>query len=199
VKFRDSIHQIIVQQTAEGDEIAFNKLFELYRNRLYSYMIKITKSKEVAEEATLDVFLKIWKMKSSLNEINNFEAFLFRLAHNKAIDYQNTAKKSQLYQQQIWSDMEDLVIETNHADENILKIETERNIKLSINKLSPQRQEAFRLSREEFLSYDEIADRMQISKHTVRNHIASSLEFIKSRLEDATVLTSLIVISSTLC
>lgn len=180
-----------------GDESAFNHLFERYRNRLYSYLLKATKSKETAEEATLDVFLKIWNARNILPEIANFEMFLFRVVHNKAIDYIRRAKASPLIQQEIWSDLEKLA-DTNTADQKLLNTDTEIAINTAIDHLPPQRKEAFRLSREEFLSYDQIAERMNISRNTVRNHISAALQFIRGHLDNGAEIASIIMLTSKL-
>ncbi len=77
----------LLLKIAEGDQVAFSVLFEQYRNQLFTYLLKITKSAETSEEIVLDVFLKIWHGKEAIVEIENIEAFLFRVAHNKAIDF----------------------------------------------------------------------------------------------------------------
>lgn len=177
-----------------GDEKAFNELFSLYRNRLYAYLVKVTKSKETAEEATLDIFLKIWNARHVLGEINNFETFIFRVVHNKAIDYLRMAKRSRLQQQEIWLDIE-AQLHAAHADEQLLKRETEAAIRAAVSRLSPQRQEVFRLSREEFLSYDEIAEKMNLSKNTIRNHLSSALSFIRGHLDEGLDIATLILLA----
>ena len=53
---RNTNDKLLLALISNGDEKAFNMLFEKYRNRFYNYLVKITKSKEIAEEATLDVF-----------------------------------------------------------------------------------------------------------------------------------------------
>lgn len=180
---------------SNGDEKAFNQLFALYRNRLYAYLLKVTKSKETAEEATLDIFLKIWNARHVLGEINNFETFIFRVVHNKAIDYLRIARRSRLQQQEIWLDMEARLC-TAHADENLLKTETEAAIRKAVSRLSPQRQEVFRLSREEFLSYDEIAERMNLSRNTIRNHLSSALSFIRGHLDEGLDIATLLLLAT---
>jgi RNA polymerase sigma-70 factor (family 1) len=180
---------------AKDEEKAFNLLFERYRNRLYSYLVKTTKSKETSEEATLDVFLKIWNARQMLHEVANFEAFLFRVVHNKAIDYIRKAKSSRLVQQEIWTDLEKLAA-TDTADQKILNADTEAAINIAIKKLPTQRKEAFRLSREEYLNYDEIAERMEISRNTVRNHVSAALQFIRAHLDNGPEIATLIVLTS---
>ena len=51
---------------AGGDEWAFAKLFEYYRNRIYSIAIKLTNSTSIAEEIVQDAFLKIWLKRADL-------------------------------------------------------------------------------------------------------------------------------------
>jgi len=185
---------VLLLQVKEGDEKAFNIIFERYRNRLFSYLVKATKSRESAEEATLDIFLKIWNARYMLDEIVNFEAFLFRVVHNKALDCIRKAKTDRLVQLQLWDELGALA-STNTADQKILSAETEAAINAIITSLSPQRQTAFKLSREEWLSYDEIAERMKISRHTVHNHITSALQYIRKNLQKGTEITGILILT----
>lgn len=111
------------------------------------------------------------------------------------MDYVRKAASNRLVQQEIWEDLEKLVSETT-ADQKILSAETELAINTAINKLPPQRQMAFRLSREEWLSYDEIAERMHISRNTVRNHIVAALQFIRGNLDKGTEIATIILLTS---
>lgn len=185
---------LLLTLTGRGYEKAFSLLFERYRDRLYSYLVKITKSKESSEEIVLDVFLKIWTARAALHEINNFEAFLFRVAHNRAIDFLRQVQRHQHEQVAIWDAMQHL--KASMTDELLLKADTEKIIQVAVKQLSPQRQEVFRLSREEYLNYDEIAERMQLSKLTVRNHLSAALQFIRTNLDKGTELAILLVLVS---
>jgi RNA polymerase sigma-70 factor (ECF subfamily) len=185
---------VLLSRISEGDEKAFNLLFESYRNQLYNYLFKTTKSKETAEEATLDVFLKIWNARHMLHEIQNFEAFLFRVMHNKSLDYLRRAKTSPLIQSEIWADLEKMA-STSRADEKLLTTDIENAINTAIYNLAPQRKEAFRLSREEYLSYDEIAERMKISRNTVRNHVSAALKFIRDHLDNGPEIATIIILT----
>lgn len=173
--------QELLEQIAASDQKAFDLLFGRYRNRLFSYLLKVTKSRETAEEIVLDVFLKIWQGRSLLNEIDNFEAFLFRIARNKALDFLRWTQKRQTAQIELWNRMqEDSIAES--ADNKLLLRHTEEAIQYAVKQLSPQRKMVFQLSREHGLTYEQIAERMHISSHTVRNHLAASLQFIRSHL-----------------
>jgi len=74
-------------QIAEGDESSFQRLFERHRDKLFNYLFSIVKSREIAEELVIDVFLRLWIGRELLTEIQNMDAFLHKVAYNKAIDF----------------------------------------------------------------------------------------------------------------
>jgi DNA-directed RNA polymerase specialized sigma24 family protein len=69
-----------------GDECAFERIFELYKSRLVSYLIVFTKSTEEAKELTQEIFLKVWMACEKLSAIESTESYLF-VWTNKALDY----------------------------------------------------------------------------------------------------------------
>lgn len=168
----------LLLKLSQGDQVAFKTLFEKYRNQLFSYLYKITKSTETSEEIVLDVFLKIWHGRESVSEIENFDAFLYRVAHNKAIDFLRSIKKNPAAQQEVWNLMQE-PRSADDADCKLLLKSTEAIIDEAIRKLSPQRQKVFYLHHHHGFTNEEIAQRLNLSKNTVRNHLFASLEFIR--------------------
>jgi RNA polymerase sigma-70 factor (ECF subfamily) len=164
-----------------GDEYFFNLIFEKYRNRLFAYLFKVTKSRETAEEIVLDVFLKLWHGREAVTEIENLEAFLFRVAHNKAIDFFRAAKRNPTMQQEIWESITE-AISYETADKKLLDKNLEAIVESAVNQLSPQRKKVYYLRNSEDLSYGEIASALNLSSNTVRNHLAASVQFIKEFL-----------------
>ncbi|MCS3800605.1 RNA polymerase sigma factor [Niastella sp. OAS944] len=59
----------LLQELACGNEKAMRQLFALYRDRLFFYITRITKSEQIAEELVMDVFMKIWTGKEMLAEV----------------------------------------------------------------------------------------------------------------------------------
>lgn len=165
----------------EGDEFYFNLIFEKYRDQLFSYLYKVSKSKEIAEEIVLDVFLKLWHGREAITEIQKLESFLYTVAYNKAIDFFRAAKRSPLLQQAVWDVLSD-VATTDSADAHLRERNLEILIREAIGQLSPQRRKVFELRQEHGLSYAEIAQTLNLSTNTVRNHLAASVEFIKEHL-----------------
>jgi DNA-directed RNA polymerase specialized sigma24 family protein len=81
----DTVENQLLLQTAQGDQIAFTQLFDAYHHALGAFVFGIIKSREVAEEVVLDVFLKIWTTREVLAGVQNFKAYLFTISRNAAI------------------------------------------------------------------------------------------------------------------
>jgi RNA polymerase sigma-70 factor (ECF subfamily) len=175
--------QLLLKQISEGDEAAFNSIFSQYRDRLFVYLLTITKSKETTEEIVLDVFMKLWLGREIVTEIQNLQSFLYRIAHNKAIDFLRSAQRNPIQQNEIWEAIQSSAGETA-SDHLLNRHNAEATLNEAVEQLSPMRQKVFQLSREEGMSYDEIAGQLNLSRNTVRNHVAASLEFIRKYLQD---------------
>ncbi|GGA89783.1 RNA polymerase sigma-70 factor [Puia dinghuensis] len=171
---------LLLQQIAQRDENAFKALFDLYKDRLFLYINGIIKSKEVSEEIVMDVFLKIWLGKEIVNQIENFDAFLFRVAYNKSIDFLRSAARDPKLRDLVWHEMQ--VAGGLNADEQVITREYENKLREAIGLLSPQRRLVYQMSREKGFSHNAIARQLQLSKHTVSNHIVESQRFIRAYL-----------------
>lgn len=172
--------QELLQLLAEGNEKAFKTLFDTYRNRLFYYISRFIKSEQVAEELVMDVFMKIWMGKELASQINNFDAFLFRIAHNKSVDFLRSAAKDSRLQELLWEEIQ--VASHERADTSMVAKEYEEKIREAISLLSPQRKKVYSLSREQDLTHDQIAQQLSISKATVNNHIVEAQRFIRNYL-----------------
>ncbi|NJK94039.1 MAG: hypothetical protein HC905_03115 [Bacteroidales bacterium] len=62
-----------------------------------------------------------------------------------------------------------------------------------LDQLSPRQREIFYLSREKGLSHDAIAEKLNISANTVKNHLVSSLKFLRSNLDNSLLINILFV------
>lgn len=171
---------LLLQQIAQGDQAAFNRLFERHRAKLYDYLFDITKSREIAEELLMDVFLKIWYGRELAPQIQNVDAFLGRIAHNKAINFLTTTARRKHLQQLVAYGMAASV--ENAAEQILEEKEYQQFLQEALTQLSPQRRLVFTLSREKGLTHDEIARELQLSRQTVKNHMTEALKSIREFL-----------------
>jgi RNA polymerase sigma-70 factor (family 1) len=169
----------LLLRVSEGNENAFRQLFNTYRSKLYSYILKITESKETAEDTVHDVFLKIWITREKLPEIQNINAYLYRMAHNRAYNGLRRMAKETL----VMAELEKGTgYESSDPNDKLVRKEVRQFIHDAINKLTPQQKEVFRMSREEGLKQKEIAQRLNISIFTVKKHLTDALNFLRKEI-----------------
>ena len=184
------VEKDILLQVSQGDELAFRHLFLHWHQLLAGYVFRITESKILTEEIVQDVFLKIWMTRETLGEVENFKHYLIVVSRNQSFDVLKKQMKETL-QKRDWE------------KENILKVAVETDqsnfsslIDDAIDNLPPRRKEVYLLSRHERLTYKEIADRLSISKESVKTHLklatSSISTFIRSHMPDFTIFAAIL-------
>ena len=91
-------NKAILKELSLGSESAFEDLYKLYFKSSFDLALYITKSKYLSEETVSDVFALIWKNRSKLSDIKDWEAYLYIMVRNKAFYYR---KKSKLVKQSL--------------------------------------------------------------------------------------------------
>lgn len=184
--------ETLLQEIAAGNEQAFNVLFNRHWDHLYNYMMRITKSHHVAEEIVVDVFLKIWTGRELVPHIQNMDAFLSKVAYNKAMNFFQLSARSKRLQKVISQSMEQSP-EAYPADQKLLDSESLNTMQLTIQKLSPRRRKIFTLSREQGLTHEQIASELNLSLQTVKNTMSDALSALRSMLHVSVVILLLLV------
>ncbi len=185
----------LLEQLSNGDEQAFESFFTAYYNRLFQYIFGFTKSRQVTEELVMDVFLKIWLGRSILPEINHFDSFLFRVAHNKSIDFLRAVARDPSFKDLLWDQIQ--FANNDQSDSKLMTQEYEKKLREAISLLSPQRKKVYQMSREEDMNHDQIAAKLNLSRHTVNNHIVEAQRFIRNYLSKNLDLTYLLLLAQT--
>jgi RNA polymerase sigma-70 factor (ECF subfamily) len=168
----------------------FERLYLLYYPKLVRFTREYVLSEEDAENIVQDVFLSLWEQKSQWMLIQHIHAYLFRLAKNKCIDFlrhkiTHAEKQQQLHHLKT-HEFQYRLRSMEQFDESIL-YEKELNILIrqAIQSLPERCREIFILSRFEELNHQEIANRYQISPHTVNNQISLAIKKIKDYLKSS--------------
>lgn len=161
-------------------ELLFNDLFRTYEYPLYTLALRLSKDDCVAKDIIQDVFLALWNMRGKLNEINNIEAYLFRMTRFKVIKHLRKVSADNNLKESIWTAMKDLV---EDGTARIEAREFQSVLVAAIEHLPPKRKHVYLLKASEGKTYKDIADEMNISQHTVKNHLSSAAQSIRVFLE----------------
>ncbi|MDO6430075.1 RNA polymerase sigma-70 factor [Flavitalea sp. BT771] len=177
---KEHITPELLRKITAGDENAFRSLFDLYKNNLFDYLIGIVKSRQVAEELVMDIFLKLWLGREWIADIEHIEPFIKKVAYNKAIDFLRYAARNQKLQHIIAREMAGEV--DRSLEMQLLEKDYQHIIQEAVRQLSPQRRLVYTMSREKGMTHDEIARELNLSIHTVSNHTKEALRSIRGFL-----------------
>ena len=172
---------MIIAQVAGGDQLAFRKLFDVYRNKVFTYAIRYLKSREQAEEIVQNVFLKIWLKRDSLIEIKNFGGYLRTVTNNATLDA--LKKRASEYKHkneslQEWSDLD------NATEEAIFSKDAQSYVNQALDKLPKQQRLVYQMCHIEGLKQKEVAERLNISPLTVKVHLREAIKGLKVLLKN---------------
>ncbi len=171
----------LLQRLAAGDQQAFEVLYEFYSQKVYGYIESIVKSPEAAEEITVDIFLKLWIDRERFCEITNLGGFLRTVSRNKALDH---LKVTARLRKRIEAYRYDMAARfANAADSGLLTKEVLQIREESLARLSPRRRKIFLMHREAGLSHREIAEKLNLSPHTVKKTISQALASIHEHFQ----------------
>jgi len=170
-----------VKRLVNGDKDAFCELYAAYKTGVVRFAVRMLKSMDLAEDVFQDAFTVIWQSRQFINPDIPFSAYLFTIVRNRVLNILREDEKQDIIKTAMLSRLqqyEDITNETILVNDLILLIEKAKN------NLTPQQRNVYELSREKHLSHQEIADRLHISKNTVREHITEALKQIRIFLND---------------
>lgn len=170
-----------LEKISQGDEQAFRTVFDAYRNKIYYFLQALLDNQAAAEEITQEVFVRIWTSREKLTEVTNFNAYVFVVARNRALDYIR-ATASERTMKSEWLRRSHL--QANYTEEDIDLKESKKLIEQAVALLPQQQARVFRLNKEHRLKRHEIARELNISENTVRNHLAKAVKFIQDYLDE---------------
>ena len=180
----------LLRLAADGDEAAFIEIFNSYKNKLYSFLLRITKSEEQSLDFVQDIFMKLWINKANLSSIDNFSSYIFRAAQNQAINsFKRIMAENCILKIKPVAHMTDDSIEAN-LEYKLLQTK----LKEVVKKLPPQQRLVYTLSREQGLKHEEIAKQLNLSTSTVKNHMVQALKTIKEFLRNNMELNKVILL-----
>lgn len=171
--------QHLFKRIATGDEQAFREIFHHCNARLHPFVLKLTRSESAAEDIVQETFLRLWIHRSEVGDMDRPLAWLYKVASNISLSWlRSHAAELRRIQK--------MNIRTHSSKEQVIEQLSLKEIQMliaqAVELLPPKRQQIYRLSREQGLNYKEIAEKLQVSPHTIKNQLVSALRFIKEYL-----------------
>ncbi len=170
----------ILRYLHQTDDTKFmESLFKTHYAALCRTAFRIVNDRDTAEDLVQEVFMKVWNNRRTLEINSSLKAYLHRSAINTALNYLEKNKR------QVNMESEDLlnISPASHSLEEHLSFkEVETRVDEAINALPPACRTIFVLSRYEHLSYQEIANQLNLSVKTVENQMGKALKIMREYL-----------------
>ncbi|MDR0844606.1 MAG: RNA polymerase sigma-70 factor [Tannerella sp.] len=177
---------ISVEKIKAGDTGEFERLFRSYYKQLCAYSSMIIKNDQEAEDIVSSMFAKLWEKHGELDIKTSVESYMYSAVHRQSLNYLKHIQVEEQYWEEAQYQMknDDLLSgeDSNNPLSDIIAKETNENIERAMNKLPPQCRQVFVLNKLEGLSYNEIAEELNISINTVRTQLTRGIHKMKKSL-----------------
>lgn len=183
------IGQNLIERLNQDDESAFRALYDALYAKVYRFAYSLTKSRDQADDVVQETFIRLWTNRRDIDAAQSIDAYLFTIARRLVIDMMRSAGSDAALRERLWLRLE---LEDNTTEEAILERNLAEHVAKVVAELPPQQRRVYQLSREQGLTHEEIAEHLQISKNTVKNHIISALRQIRTALDGRGLVSFLI-------
>ncbi|MEM9657355.1 MAG: sigma-70 family RNA polymerase sigma factor [Planctomycetota bacterium] len=179
-------------QVREDDAEAFEELMLRYQNRLVSLLAHLVGRRDMAEDLAQDVFLRVYRARKRYIPGSKFSTWLFTIAHNvasNALRSLSRRKEVNLAARNNGESTADPLDAAAVASSGLMptrqmdKLELREIVKLAVGTLSERQREAVLLNKFEHLSYEEIAEVMQLSPSAVKSLLSRARGNLREVLE----------------
>ena len=170
-----------------GDNGAFEEIFNRYWSKLYAAAYKRVKHREAAEEIVQDLFTLLWSKRKSVQIHTSLAAYLYTSVRYMVFNHIQKEAVRENYKDSFQAAN---IFYDNSTEETVLLNDLNSNIEKEINHLPPKCRSVFELSRKKNKTNREIAEVLDISEKTVEGHLTKAIKLLKLSLSDISRLAS---------
>lgn len=163
---------------SEGNEKAFSELYDIFYPELTRHVLSKVNDQIIAEDILHDLFFSLWKNRESILEIKSVPAYLYSSVRYLILRYYRMKKVQEFNS----SDLDDIegVLDEDSIEDRLYYRYILDEVQSEIENLPEKCKEVFKLSREKYLSIQQISEKLSISESTVKKHINRALRQLRS-------------------
>ncbi len=166
----------LIKKMAEGDMNSFDAIYWKYYKAVHGNILKLVQDNASAEDILQDVFLSLWENREKIDAARSLAGWLFVTSYNRSMTFLKRRLREKITPVLHAEDLVEIPIGQPLAEIRLKELER------AINTLSPQKQKVFYMCKLKGLSYEETADLMKISRHTVKEYLTAAFRSIKEQM-----------------
>lgn len=172
-----NVDTITLETLQHGNHAAFETVFVAYYAKVKTFIYSYIKSEADAEELAEELFVNLWINHRSINTSKSFDSYLHTIARNAAINY-----LKHKYVEDAYLESSPNQVCSSTSEEELIARELGILIDDTVEKMPLQRKEIYKLSRNEGLSNEEIAIRLNTTKRNVESQLSLALKEIRKAI-----------------
>ena len=184
--------KLLLKRLVSGNEKAFQSLFDIYQKDVFSYSFSLLKSETYADEIVQEVFIKVWLKRNSLDYCLSFKSYLMTITKNMTLNFLKKAANDQKLREAVFYQSQKSY---NPIYNQIREKDLEVIKQTAIDLLPPKRKVIFEMARNEGMSYEDISQKLGISRNTVKSQMRKALETIRNFLLDHQIPLILLILA----
>lgn len=175
----------------KGDQKAYAELMGRYRDSVYFMLLKMVNNKDDADDLTIEAFGKAFKRLNQYTPNYAFSTWLFKIASNNCIDFIRKKKMTTFSIDRTFENDEggemsmDIKAEGLNPEENMVKKQKVKHMRDVVEKLKPRYRVLVEMRYFEELSYEEIAEKLELPLGTVKAQLFRAREFLANILKNS--------------
>lgn len=179
------------------DERAFRELVQRYSGLVYNIIYRMTNNRELSEEMTQEAFMKAYKNLRTYDTARPFRPWLLRIASNATL---SELRKRGRHQATSLDELQESGfsvenepnrhIQPGHGDEistSLERSEASQQVLKAMDKLDPRYKQALLLRYQQDLSYEEVAEALEVPLNTVRTWLRRGLEKLRDEVKELAI------------
>lgn len=171
-------HSYDLNKIRKGNQEEFRRLIDINMDRVYAIALRITADTEDAGDIVQDTFVKVWKKRRNINNVESIDGFIRKIVINKCYDLLRKRKRMAI--NHAGNEVFKNIYSDDEADRELNNKEIASVISSLCNGLSPRQKLVFTLVDLEQMNHDEVAGITGLNKNTIK----SNLNHARTKIRD---------------
>jgi RNA polymerase sigma-70 factor (ECF subfamily) len=181
----------MMMRAAAGDEAAFSYLAGRYHRPIFHFLFRMVRNQAIAEELAQEVFLRVYRSRSTYRAEAKFTTWLYRIATNLAVNHARDTKNERAMQA-VYLDAPDeetgvaldVVDDGPSAEQSILREERRKAIRAQVAALPERQRMAVLMHKYQEMDYREIGQVLKLSESAVKSLLFRAYQSLRESLKD---------------
>lgn len=180
IVYKNCVDEELLPLIADGDSLAFEEIYSRYGQRLFSYFFRMLwKNKELAEDFTQDLFLKLVKHAARFNIEKSFTTWLYSIAYNMC---KNEYRKHEIRTIHVEAQKKNQFASTNEVNIDLQRFK--EAVHKYVGELNEEKRTLYILRFQENLTVPNISEILHVPEGTIKSRIFYLLKEMKGKLKE---------------